>query len=94
MPNLNALLEEIMTNLMGVSLGLLLIFGARKRWSFLVDPASPLRFVYSMSFIKHFAGAKGTIIFCYTVGTLLIVIAGIQATRNLLVLGRGLGYWK
>ncbi len=93
MPDLYELLSTIVTNLIGVGLGLLLILAARKRWAFLVNPPESLWFLYSQSLITKLSGSKGAVIFCYAVGSLLILLAGIQALEGVLLLGQGLGYW-
>ena len=94
MPNLGDLLHELVTNLLGVVLGVILIVGAKKRWRFLVDPPESLRFVYSQSLINKLSGSRGATVFCYVVGSLIVLVAGIQALQRIVVLGRGLGYWS
>lgn len=93
MIRMDELLNDIVTNLTGVFLGLLLIFGAWRKWSFLVSPTESLWPIYSQSLMKKFFGSRGAAIFCYLVGVLIVVVAGALAIKGLFVLGQGLGYW-
>jgi len=94
MRDLYGLLHDMVVNLILVTLGSLLIVGARKKWTFLVNPPEWLWFCYSQSLIKKLSGSKGVILFSYIVGTLIILISGAIFLERLLLLGKGLGYWK
>lgn len=61
--------------------GFVLVFGAKKRWPMLVDPAEGLWLIYSQAFIKKLFGKKFLIYFTYFLG-LSFICCGIIALWN------------
>lgn len=57
-----------------VVVGLLVLYGARQRWSWLIDPPDELWFCYSQSFMKKLLGPSGLIKFTYGLGILFVAV--------------------
>lgn len=94
MPILEEVLATVVTNLIGLTLGIVLIIGAWKRWSWFVAPPESAWPMYSVSLVKKFLGGRPAIMFSYIVGALIALVAGIQLVGALRALGHGLGYWE
>lgn len=74
-----AIAEQILFGSLVTAIGVLLIIGVRRRWSWLVDPPEELWFVYSQSFIKKFCGAEFLEIETFYLG-IVFIVAGIVIT--------------
>ena len=57
-----------------MAVGMLMLFGAYKRWTWLVDPPREYRFVYSQSAIRALFGRRGAIIVTYVMGAVLVAL--------------------
>lgn len=79
MENLPGLLIAVMF----LSLGCLLVFGAHRRWNWLVDPPLEYWTVYSQAFLKKFFGPRFGIIFTHALGGLIIVLSVIGIMNGL-----------
>jgi Sec-independent protein secretion pathway component TatC len=62
-----------------IACGTLLIFGAVRRWKWLVDPPTSLWFCYTQSAIKAIVGLEGCRAYTIFFGVLLIVFAVVFA---------------
>ena len=60
-------------------IGIMLIFGAYKRWSWLIDPPLDWAWFYSQAWLKKTLGKKGLLIYTYLIGSILLG-AGIAGT--------------
>ena len=94
MIDVRALLYEIATLQIFIVLGALVIIGARKRWSFLVDPPESWWWFYSQSLLKKLFGTRGIVLLCYIAGAVGIIVTSVQIVQRLIVLGKALGYWS
>jgi hypothetical protein len=76
--------QDILFLIFMITLGLLLISGAYRRWRWLVDPPTELWPFYSQSLIKKLFGKHAVVYFTYLVGFGIIVISimGISQTLN------------
>ena len=54
-------------------LGCILLFGARQRWGWLVDPPNDMWIFYSQTFIKKLFGETVLIWYTYVLGVLFMV---------------------
>jgi hypothetical protein len=63
--------------LLVVLIGLVIIYGARRRWRWLVDPPEWLYLVYSQSFLKVLLGRQFVLYFTYFMGLLFALVGGI-----------------
>ena len=59
-----------------VLIGLVIIYGARRRWRWLVDPPEWLYLVYSQSFLKVLLGRQFVLYFTYFMGFLFALFGG------------------
>ncbi len=48
--------------------GLLITYGAHRRWDWLVDPSESLWFFYTQSFLKLIVGKTGLLVLTYAQG--------------------------
>ena len=53
--------------------GILLLVGAYRKWSWLIDPPTDYWFFYSQSLVKLIVGRAGLIWFTYLLGSLFVV---------------------
>ena len=60
-----------------VVVGFLLVYGAYRRWPFLVDPPAELSTVYSQAFIRKMFGLRATIIFTYCLGGAALLVGAL-----------------
>jgi hypothetical protein len=60
--------------LLVVLIGLVIIYGARRRWRWLVDPPEWLYLVYSQSFLKVLLGRQFVLYFTYFMGMLFALV--------------------
>ena len=73
-------------------IGAFLIYGAKKRLTFLVDPPEWLWPFYGQALVKKVFGSPGVIRFTYFCGVLLVVVASLVLLQNLFTLAIGLGW--
>lgn len=66
-------LNIALLSLLFVLIGLAIIYGARQRWRWLVDPPEWLYLVYSQSFLKVLFGRKFVLFFTYFMGSLFVL---------------------
>jgi hypothetical protein len=68
-----------------MSIGAALIYGAYKKWQWLVNPSTDewWSMFYSQVAVKKIVGKKGTIIFTYILGLAFIGIGALYFTQNL-----------
>ena len=93
MIDIRVLLHEIAMLQIFVILGILVIIGAKKRWSFLVDPPESWWWFYSQSLLRKVFGVKGTVFLCYLGGTICLIVSSVLIIQRIIPLGKALGYW-
>ena len=69
----HALVQNLAILSMMLVAALALLYGAKQRWKFLVDPPEWLWLCYSQAFLKKTFGARFVVVFTYALGALLLV---------------------
>lgn len=94
MPRLDDLLQQMVVFIFVVQVGILIVYGTRKRWRMLIEPPEHLWMFVTQSSIKKAFGAKGLIAYLYFVGWIFILAGMAGLVYRLTILGKGLGYLK
>ncbi len=83
------ILYQIALSLTFLTIGVVLVVGARKKWQFLVDPPEWLWFCYSQALFKKALGRKGLLLITYVVGAVGILVGflGLVDGTNKLLAG-------
>jgi len=66
-------------------LGITLIYGAYRKWKWLVDPPTDewWSFLYSQVVVKKLLGRKGIVLFTYGLGVIFVGVSIMYFTRGL-----------
>ncbi len=68
-------LPIILIAILFILAGIILIFGTKRGWSWLVDPPTDYWMFYSHSFLKKFFGKTFLLRFNYFIGILFIILS-------------------
>jgi hypothetical protein len=74
-----------------LAIGIILLYGARQKWSWLIDP--PVWLSWSGALLKRLFGSNANLYNTYIIAILLILAGVFGLVQSITILGRGLGYW-
>lgn len=77
-----------------LTVGVILFYGAHKKWPLLVDPPDWLAFVSSHAALKKLFGSRPLLQFIYLLSALCIVVGVIGLGENAKAFVKMLGYWR
>jgi hypothetical protein len=63
--------------------GVILVYGSRKRWNWLVDPPEELWLGYTQAFLKKVVGTDGVAHLTYLFGVMAIVVGILIIAANM-----------
>ncbi|MEO5956959.1 MAG: hypothetical protein ABIR36_14890 [Nitrospiraceae bacterium] len=93
-PRLDDLLQQMIVFVLVVQVGVLIVYGAWKRWKILIAPPEHLWMFVTQSSIKKAFGQNGLVAYLYFVGWIFIIAGIAGLAYRLAILGRGLGYFR
>ena len=66
-----------------IILGVVLITGATRKWSWLIDPPEEYWYLYSQSFMKKVLGERAVLLFTYGMGMLCVAVGVYVLVRGI-----------
>ena len=90
-------LDELLFSVLGfwtvILVGMMLIYGASRKWRWLVDPPEWLVFIQPEIMLKSIFGRRFLLYFTYGVGACFVIVGFVGLLQSIILLGKRLGYW-